>query len=52
MDYNFEDKKIKSSGFGLQKMKERINVLNGNLNIDSSSLKGTTIKITIPVEIK
>ncbi len=47
-----EDKTIKPSGFGMQKMKERIKTLNGNLSIDSSPLKGTTIKITIPVREK
>lgn len=52
MDYNFEDKEIKPSGFGLQKMKERVKVLNGNLSIESLPMKGTTIKITIPVEGK
>lgn len=52
MDNHFEDKEIKPSGFGLQKMKERIKVLNGNLSIESSPLKGTTIKITIPIEEK
>ena len=52
MDNHSEDKEIKPSGFGLQKMKERIKVLNGNLIIDSTPLKGTTIKITIPIEEK
>lgn len=52
MDENYEDKEIKLSGFGLQKMRERVKVLNGNLSIDSSLLNGTTIKITIPVKEK
>lgn len=48
---NYSDnKEIKISGFGLQKMKERIKVLNGNLSIESLPTRGTTIKITIPVE--
>jgi len=49
MDDYPEDKEKKPSGFGLQKIRERIKVLNGNLSIDSSPLKGTTIKILIPV---
>lgn len=35
-------------GFGLNQIRARINVMRGNLNIDSKIEKGTTIKIDIP----
>lgn len=41
-----------SSGFGLMGMNERVNLLNGNLEIDSSPGKGTRIMISIPLYIE
>lgn len=42
------DDKI-NSGFGLSIMKERILLLSGQLSIESNNIKGTTIKVVVPV---
>ncbi|MEO0844827.1 MAG: sensor histidine kinase [Cyanobacteria bacterium J06648_1] len=42
------DRQQISSGFGLQGIQERVQALNGELNIDSAPGKGTQILVTIP----
>ncbi|MEO1692172.1 MAG: sensor histidine kinase [Cyanobacteria bacterium J06631_6] len=42
------DRQQISSGFGLQGIQERVQALNGELNIDSAPGKGTRILVTIP----
>lgn len=41
-----------TGGFGLFSMKERIELLDGTLDIDSRVGKGTTIRVTIPYDEK
>jgi signal transduction histidine kinase len=36
------------TGLGLNNMQKRINLLNGKMNIESSSVAGTTIQFSIP----
>lgn len=50
-DINKENTKAKAdnSGFGLSIMKERIYLLSGNINIESSKGKGTQIIVKIPI---
>ena len=48
---NLKYKFIKSSGFGLFAVKERIQNLNGTFSIKSSPKKGTKIFISIPLNI-
>ncbi len=38
-----------NSGFGLSIMKERVLLLSGQLNIESSNNKGTKIKVVVPI---
>lgn len=39
----------KLTGFGLDMMKERVELLNGNIDISTEEEKGTTIQVNIPV---
>ena len=50
-DIKKESTKVKTdnSGFGLSIMKERIYLLSGNINIDSSRERGTQIIVKIPI---
>lgn len=50
-DIKNENAKMKTdnSGFGLSIMKERIYLLSGNINIDSSDGKGTQIIVQVPI---
>jgi len=41
-----------SSGLGLRSMKERIELIKGDLQITSQTGEGTLIKVVAPVEIK
>jgi two-component system sensor histidine kinase DegS len=41
-----------SSGLGLRSMRERTELINGEMLINSSQGKGTLIKVTAPVVIK
>lgn len=46
----FEQGTVNSNAsFGLRNMKERAKLLNGNLEIHSTSAQGTTIELTIPI---
>ncbi|MCX7923423.1 MAG: sensor histidine kinase [Clostridia bacterium] len=51
--FNIEDLKVKSddinSGFGLFSMRERVELLNGEFEINSEKGKGTRLNITIPL---
>ena len=42
----------KSSGFGLFSIKERLNHLQGNLNIESSPGEGTHVSISVPMVLE
>jgi two-component system sensor histidine kinase DegS len=42
------EKDNKTGGFGLFSMKERIELLNGTMDITSQQGKGTTIKVILP----
>ena len=45
----FDTKKINSvNSFGLSSLKERVALVNGNVNIDSKFSKGTAINVKIP----
>lgn len=44
----FQVSQIKDNGVGMGSMKKRIQLLGGELKIESSSSVGTTIKITVP----
>ena len=39
----------KLTGFGLDMMKERVELLNGTIDISTEEEKGTTIEVNIPV---
>jgi two-component system sensor histidine kinase DegS len=41
-----------SSGFGLFSMRERVELLNGKFEIDSSLGKGTKLRITVPLNLE
>jgi two-component system sensor histidine kinase DegS len=51
--FNVEDLKVRkeniNSGFGLYSMRERVKLLNGNFEIDSTIGKGTRLNITVPL---
>jgi signal transduction histidine kinase len=36
-------------GFGIEGMMERVELINGSINIDSAINKGTTISIKVPI---
>jgi PAS domain S-box-containing protein len=44
----FEPNKQKDKGFGLKYLKNRLQVLKGNLKISSSTHKGTIVNVTLP----
>jgi two-component system, NarL family, sensor histidine kinase DevS len=44
------DPEARTGGFGLLGMRERVELLEGSLQIESSPSKGTTITVTVPVE--
>ena len=44
------DTKIVSSGLGLRSIKERIETLHGQIEINSSEKTGTTVLVTLPIE--
>ena len=41
--------RVPSAGFGLRGMQERIQLLNGQLQIHSAEGRGTTLRITVPI---
>lgn len=47
----FDRKEIKTGSFGLLGMRERLIPLNGKLNIESKRGKGTTVTVSVPIEI-
>ena len=46
------DPALSYPGFGLQGMKERVQILNGDFKIRSTPGAGTQIKVTIPIEVE
>jgi len=48
--FNPEEVVAAARGFGLQNIKERVKLLQGNLKITSEHGKGTTVFVSIPVE--
>ncbi|MBE3568780.1 MAG: histidine kinase [Bacillales bacterium] len=48
----FDIRERKSNSFGIIGMKERIELLEGELNIDSKPGKGTVVKISVPIHKK
>ena len=48
MGFNIEDKP-KGSGLGFYGMKERAELVNGNINIESHINKGTIVTLDIPI---
>ncbi|MFA6597449.1 MAG: two-component regulator propeller domain-containing protein [Ignavibacteriaceae bacterium] len=52
MSKEFVEHSLKNSaGFGLKGMHERVRLINGSLQINSIEEKGTTLLITIPIEL-
>ena len=47
----FDTKMKKSDSFGLIGMKERVEILEGELSIDSQIGKGTVVMIQVPLEL-
>ena len=47
----FDTKMKKSDSFGLIGMKERVEILEGELSIDSHIGKGTVVMIQVPLEL-
>jgi two-component system sensor histidine kinase DegS len=43
------EKAISGHGLGLTSMRERVNLVNGQLSIDSQLLRGTTIRARVPL---
>ena len=48
----FDQKEVKDKSFGLIGMRERIDLLKGNMTISSTIGSGTTIHFQIPLEVK
>ena len=48
----FDQKEVKDKSFGLIGMRERIDLLKGNMTISSTIGNGTTIHFQIPLEVK
>lgn len=48
----FDQKEVKDKSFGLIGMRERIDLLKGNMKISSTIGSGTTIHFQIPLEVK
>ena len=48
--FNVATVKAKQKGIGLENIEKRVNELGGNLSIDSTIGRGTTIMIDIPVK--
>ncbi|MBM7562400.1 sensor histidine kinase [Fusibacter tunisiensis] len=46
--FNVEEIEHNPSGYGLYNMKERVEIVNGDISIESSPKKGTHIKLRIP----
>lgn len=49
LGFNLDDK-LSCNHFGLELLKEKVNYLNGNINIESEENKGTKVAISIPYE--
>lgn len=47
----FDIHKRKSNSFGILGMKERIELLEGELNIDSKPGKGTVVRLSVPIHV-
>ncbi|WP_449622741.1 sensor histidine kinase [Robertmurraya sp. Marseille-Q9965] len=48
----FDPKKRKAESFGIIGMKERVELLSGDITIDSKIGKGTVVLIQVPIEVK
>ena len=46
--FNYPKSLAESKRLGLSTIKERVAIMNGNLNIESAKQKGTKIKIDVP----
>ena len=46
----FDINKIKGEGIGLQNIRSRVAYLDGTVNIDSQTGKGTTVSIEVPIK--
>lgn len=50
--FNYSEEEISSSGFGLKLMRERIEMLNGTLDVNTAPTQGCEVTLSIPAESK